>query len=183
MIRWTVTVMMTVLVAALAGFGQNAADTGAAKPSPCTDARQRQLDFWLGEWDLTWPGDKGETGHGTNRITQVLAGCVIQENFSGETSMSLRGMSVSTFDLQAGKWKQTWVDNEGSYLDFVGEFAHGEMILQREATRPDGARIIQRMVYKNITPNEFDWSWERSSDGGKTWQLVWPIHYKRKTSS
>ena len=36
------------------------------------------------------------------------------------------------------------------------------------------------MVFKNITHDEFDWSWEGSKDGGKTWTVVWPIHYKRK---
>ena len=40
----------------------------------------------------------------------------------------------------AGKWKQTWVDNEGGYLDFVGESKDGQMILSREATRPDGTK-------------------------------------------
>jgi hypothetical protein len=28
--------------------------------------------------------------------------------------------------------------------------------------------------------DEFDWSWEASKDGGKTWNVVWPIHYKRR---
>ena len=55
------------------------------------------------------------------------------------------------------------------------------MILQREATRPNGARFLQRMVWKNITASEFDWSWEASRDGGKTWQVKWPLHYKRKS--
>jgi hypothetical protein len=54
------------------------------------------------------------------------------------------------------------------------------MILSREATRPDHTHILQRMVWKNISQNEFDWSWEASEDGGKTWQVRWPIHYKRK---
>jgi hypothetical protein len=36
------------------------------------------------------------------------------------------------------------------------------------------------MVWKNITANELDWSWEASHDGGKTWQVQWPIHYKSK---
>ena len=150
--------------------------------NPCAAPQQKQLDFWLGDWDLTWPGENGGApGHGTNSIKRVLDGCVIQENFSGQSSMPLRGTSVSTFDARAGKWKQTWVDNEGGYLDFAGEFSNGQMILQREATRPDGTRIVQRMVWKNITTNELDWSWEASSDAGKTWQVNWPIHYKRRT--
>jgi hypothetical protein len=155
----------------------------AAKPAkPCAVAQQKQFDFWVGEWDLTWPGaNGGASGHGTNSIKRILDGCVVEENFSGQSSMPLRGTSVSIFDMRAGKWKQTWVDNEGGYLDFTGEFSNGQMILQREATRPDGTRILQRMVWKNITANELDWSWEASTDGGKTWQVNWPIHYKRRS--
>jgi hypothetical protein len=152
-----------------------------APPNPCTAPEQRQLDFWVGEWDLTWPGASGgETGHGTNSIKRIMDGCVVQENFSGLAD-HLRGTSVSTFDATAHKWKQTWVDNEGGYLDFTGEFKDGQMILWREATGPEGAKFLQRMVWKNISANEFDWSWEASQDNGKTWQVKWPIHYKRKS--
>jgi hypothetical protein len=156
--------------------------TRPAHPDPCAAAEQKQFNFWIGEWDLTWPGEKPrETGRGSNSIKRILEACVVQETFSGEESMHLRGTSVSTFDGNAGKWKQTWVDNEGGYLDFAGEFKDQQMILQREAVRKGGTRILQRMVWKNITANELDWSWEASRDGGKTWQVQWPIHYKRKS--
>jgi hypothetical protein len=154
--------------------------TPPAPPNPCAAPEQKQLDFWVGEWDLTWPSaNAGETGNGTNSIHRIMDGCVVQENFSG-LAAHLRGTSVSTFDTNAGKWKQTWVDNEGGYLDFTGEFRNGQMILQREAAGPNGAKFLQRMVWKNITANEFDWSWEASRDDGKTWQVQWPIHYKRR---
>jgi hypothetical protein len=155
------------------------AETQATPPNPCADTQQKQFDFWVGEWNLTWPGaTPGEVGHGTNSIKRILEGCVVQENFSGGDSMHLRGTSVSTFDLGSGRWKQTWVDNEGGYLDFVGEFNNGQMVLRREAVR-NGKKILQRMVWKNISANELDWSWESSTDGGETWQVNWPIHYKR----
>ena len=148
--------------------------------TPCEASQQKQFDFWIGEWDLTWPGEKArEVGHGTNSIKRIMDGCVVQENFSGADTMHLRGMSLSTFDSRSGRWKQTWVDNEGGYLDFVGEFKDGQMILQREAIR-NGEKILQRMVWKNITVGEMDWSWEASRDEGKTWQVNWPIHYKRR---
>ena len=163
-------------------FAQQSGST-AAPPNPCAAPEQKQLDFWVGEWDLTWPGEKqGEVARGTNSIRRVLESCVVEENFSGDSAMHLRGKSVSLFDARAGKWKQTWVDNEGGYLDFVGEFKDGQMILARDTVRPDGTNVAQRMVFKNITHNEFDWSWESSKDGGKTWQVQWPIHYKRKNS-
>lgn len=150
-------------------------------PNPCTLPEQQQLSFWVGEWDLTWPGNQaGEVQHGSNNIQRVLDSCVVEENFSGLKDSPLRGKSVSLFDISSHKWKQTWVDNQGSYLDFVGEFKDGQMILAREVPRPDGTKGLQRMVFKNIQPDEFDWSWEGSKDGGKTWQVQWPIHYKRR---
>ena len=115
-----------------------------------------------------------------NSIKRIMDGCVVQENFASLDSTKFRGTSISAFDLNSHHWKQTWVDNQGSYLDFSGEFKDGQMILQREAVAANGNRTLQRMVYKNITANEFDWSWESSADGGKSWQVNWPIHYKRK---
>jgi len=176
---------LRILISALTvpfSFAQPAVSP-AAKANPCLVAEQTQLSFWLGEWELTWPGEKqGEVDHGTNSIQRVLDGCAIEENFSGGTAMHLRGRSLSIFDTISGKWKQTWVDNEGGYLDFTGEFRDGQMILAREAVRRNGQKVLQRMVFKNITSNELDWSWEASTDGGKTWQVNWPIHYKRKGS-
>ncbi len=153
---------------------------GPAHPN-CALPQQKQFDFWLGDWELTSPGEKpGEVLHSTNRIKRIVGGCIIQESFQSGGESPLIGTSLSVFDATAGKWKQTWVDNDGSYLDFVGEFKDRQMILVREAARPDGTRFLQRMVWKNISANELDWSWERSKDDGRTWEVVWPIHYKRK---
>lgn len=156
------------------------AQQGSRPTKPCSEGQRRQFDFWLGSWDLSWPANsQGAAGSGRNNIQKILGGCVVQENFSGEPSMPLRGMSVSSYHPQTGKWKQTWVDNEGSYLDFVGEAKNGEMVLSREA-EVNGKKILQRMVWKNIKPMELDWSWEKSEDGGQTWQVLWPIHYTRR---
>jgi hypothetical protein len=170
--------VVVLFLTCLAGARQN---NSAAQPKPCAEPEQKQFEFWVGEWDLTWPGNNpGQTDHGTNSVQRILEGCIVQENFSGAEAMHLRGQSVSIFDASARKWKQTWVDNEGAYLDFVGEFKDGQMVLAREAIRPDGTKALQRMVFKNITHEEFDWSWEASKDGGKSWTVIWPIHYKRK---
>jgi hypothetical protein len=165
------------LTAPLAATAQAAANT----PPPCQEAQQKQLDFWVGEWDLTWPGTKaGEVAHGANSVKRILDGCVVEENFSGESAIHLRGRSFSLFDASAGAWKQTWVDNEDGYLDFIGGVKDGTMSFWREAKRRDGTPAIQRMIWRNVTADSFDWSWESSSDGGKTWQVMWPIHYQRR---
>ncbi len=142
---------------------------------PCSQAEARQFDFWLGDWKLTWD----EEGRGRNRITSILGGCVIQEEFDGTPSIPLKGLSLSTYNVTTGKWQQTWVDNSGSYLDFIGEFANGKMILSRD-TFIQEKPIKQRMIFYNIAKDELDWNWERTDDKGKTWQTLWHIHYQRK---
>lgn len=131
-----------------------------------------EFDFWLGEWDVIW----GEGMRGTNRVESILDGAVIQENFNGD---GLIGISVSVFSREDSRWHQTWVDNSGSYLDFVGGFADGKMILSRNGIA-EGKPIKQRMVWFEIKADQFRWNWERSDDDGATWRALWEIQYQRK---
>lgn len=166
-----------------ASLGIGAWFASGQPPDPCAGPEFRQFEFWVGEWELSWPRSEtseGKPGRGTNHIERDLDGCVIVERFDGRPGMELKGMSVSTFNTHTGKWQQTWVDNFGSYLDFAGEFKDGQMILVREASTAEGKTFLQRMVWKNIRPQSFDWSWERSDDGGQTWKVLWPIHYEGK---
>lgn len=135
---------------------------------------ENQLDFWLGEWDLTW----GEDGKGENHILRIMDDKIIQENFSAP---DLIGMSVSSYDAERKLWCQTWVDNNGSYLDFTGGFENEKMILSRDAI-VRGQACKQRMVWFNIDAGQFDWNWERSDDGGQSWRVMWEIKYTRRLS-
>jgi hypothetical protein len=172
MSRWLAAIVMSAVV--LAAVVPVAAQGDTTEP-PCHSPEAAQFDFWLGEWNLTWR----DSGKGTNKITKVLDGCVILENFDGAPSMQFRGWSVSSFDVATGEWKQTWVDNQGGYLDFTGGFADGKMTLSRETTI-EGKPALQRMVFSNIGENDLDWNWEHSLDGGGTWEPRWLIHYRRR---
>jgi hypothetical protein len=148
-----------------------AAEDSAPLPIP---QEASQFDFWLGEWDAVW----GENLRGVNRITKRWDRVIVEE-FDGKPGMPLEGHSVSTYDVNARQWKQTWVDNEGSYLDFDGGFADGKMTLSRTAVK-DGKTIHQRMVWYDIAASTFKWNWERSRDNGKTWEVLWKIDYSRR---
>ena len=140
-----------------------------------SDQPENQFDFWLGLWECTW----GKNEIGSNRVERILDGKIIQENFNGGASMNLQGISHSVWDPERQLWCQTWVDNNGSYLDFTGGFRDGQMVLSRDAI-VRGEACKQRMVWYNITESEFDWNWERSDDGGKIWKVNWQIKYRRK---
>jgi hypothetical protein len=148
------------------------------QPPPCSSVESRQFDFWVGEWNLNWKAADGKEKSGTNKITKPYDGCVIREEFVSSVD-GFAGTSLSAYDANAKKWKQTWVDNSGSYLDFVGEFKDGRMVLSRKMQK-GGKEFLQRMQWYDITAKSFTWNWERSDDNGKSWTVIWKIQYTRR---
>lgn len=149
----------------------------------CASAEARQLDFWLGEWELSWPasqtgGEEGETGTGTNKLTRLFGDCVIEENFATSDG-KFQGRSVSVYDEAAGIWRQTWVDSAGTYLSFTGGKTEDGFELRTEPSERDGETVVQRMVFTDITDDSLHWTWQGSRDGGTTWNDLWNISYSR----
>lgn len=155
-----------------------------AEAAPCASDEARQFDFWLGDWELSWPaeqtgGEQGTRGSGSNRIDKLFGECVIEENFSTDDA-SFRGHSVSVYDEDSGIWRQTWVDSAGGYLVFSGQFDDGVMELRTEPRERDGNITIQRMRFTDITHDSLEWVWQGSRDGGATWDDLWNISYTRR---
>ena len=132
-----------------------------------------ELDFWLGSWHARWEG-----GEGTNTITREFDGKVVVERFEGRPSLELTGYSVSVFDAEADLWRQTWVDDNGSYFALTGGNVGDTFVLQMSTVR-GGVPIELRMVFCEIEADSFRWLWERSKDGGVTWDPAWEIAYTR----
>ena len=169
-----------IAIAAWPVQGARAADTAA----PCSAPEARQFDFWLGDWDAAWVSNDGKPARGTNRVEKILDGCVVAEAFDeADPDQPLHGRSYSVWDAKAKLWRQTWVDNSGGYLDFAGGLEGDRMILRRNATLADGRRTQQRMIFYSIAGDRFDWDWERSTDGGRSWELTWRIRYTRRASA
>lgn len=49
----------------------------------------------------------------------------------------------------------------------------------RRTAELEGRPAVFRMRWENIARNSLDWAWQRSEDGGETWQHLWEIEYKR----
>ena len=138
------------------------------------------FNFWAGDWDVYFFGKDSVKEFGENHIHRILGDKVLQEEFrvtSGPTK-GYEGKSWSVYTR--GKWYQTWVDNAAAYLPFTGRLDGEKRIFEQEFTGKDGKKVIQRMVFSNITPNSFKWDWESSKDEGKTWTNMWELFYTRK---
>ncbi|TNE61083.1 MAG: hypothetical protein EP344_06485 [Bacteroidetes bacterium] len=143
---------------------------------------EHQLDFWIGTWELRWQDADGREATGTNRIVRELSDQVVCEYFQAHDGQlaGFVGRSWSVYDRNSKTWKQTWVDNQGGYLDFTGGPEGDTFIFQRQVTKPDGTAIHQKMVFYDIRADRFTWDWMRSTDGGTNWQLAWRINYTRQ---
>ena len=177
-----------VVTLALAVAAAAPAQTPPAPPlPPCSTAQARQLDFWVGTWDLTGrsraqPGsDQWRTTRSTNVVTRELGGCAIVEHFQNIEPAPWGGMSISSFNASTGRWHQTWTDSQGGWIPLSGSFADGRMVLQTEPRAlPSGGTVVNRMVYHGITRDTFTWDWETSRDEGRTWETMWSITYRRR---
>ena len=145
---------------------------------------EKYFDFWVGDWEATWDEGDGKIGKGTNRIEKILDGMVIQENFEviEGKAKGFKGTSISTYQAPLETWKQSWADNQSTFYYFKGSVDGENRIFQTEVfDMPDGSRLTQRMVFKEIEEDSMTWDWEASKDGGDSWTLNWRIQYKRKT--
>jgi len=139
------------------------------------------FDFWLGDWNVTWTKPDGSLGKARNHVARILDGNVIEERFETDASEPpplLKGRSLSVRD-PAGLWHQAWADNQGGFFALTGS-ADGDRRLFSTALVPAGEQVKgQRMVFHHITRDAFTWDWEGTTDGGKTWKLLWQLDYKR----
>ena len=156
----------------------------AALLHPAQAATPAELfDFWIGDWVVSWKNANSSPGQARNRVSKILDGKVIEEDFAGDPAVTPRllGRSLSVMD-KAGVWRQAWADNQGGFFALSGG-AEGETRFFTTAFQPVGEQLKgQRMRFYDIRPDSFDWDWEGSSDGGKTWTLIWRLHYRRAQS-
>lgn len=155
----------------------------APAPEPCTGPESTQMNFWLGEWDLTWPaeqggGKEGDIAHGTNQIGKILNDCVVEERFAAADAKFL-GRSHSVLDTRTGMWRQTWVDSAGGYLVLKGGVSGVDFELRTDPAERNGKMVMNRMVFSEIRPGSLEWAWQASTDQGETWLDLWNISYRR----
>ena len=148
-----------------------AADTRKA----CAAPQHRQFDFWIGEWDVRTPDGRLA---GTNRITGILGGCGLQEDWIGAGGTV--GTSLNTYDAVRGVWHQIWIDSGGTVLLLDGAFHDGKMILSSGARPAKGGAPLDRITWEPLAGGDVRQIWEQSSDGGVRWTVAFDGRYTRR---
>lgn len=146
----------------------------AQSKSPCDTPAHHALDFWLGDWDVR--NAKGDPA-GTSHIERILDGCVVFESW---TSPGYAGKSFNTYDPKTQKWTQYWADTAASTSQMTGAFEGKNLVYHRDMVRRDGTPAKARMTFFPLADNDVRQLVEQSTDGGKTWNTQFDLHYTRK---
>lgn len=145
---------------------------------PCSAPEYRQMDFWLGEWDVY--GADGKFA-GRNRISAVAEGCALLERWEGAGGVS--GVSLTFYDPAAGVWRQKWVGGLGLILELEGGW-DGERMLLRGGTRPGReGPVADRIGWNPVDGGEVLQVWEITRDGGETWEQIFTGTYRRRSQA
>lgn len=158
---------MLVVAIAFAGTADaqqvNREVTGSGLPSAARD-----LDFWLGRWDLVVSGN----APATNFISPFgLGGIAVLEDYRQGAYL---GTSVSYYSPREGQWRQLWLDNNPGLLEFAGGKQGNKFLISGHV-----GTTRTRLVYSNITTRSIDQSYDVSADG-IDWQVNFAAKYTRQ---
>ena len=141
-------------------------------PAPCASSEYRQFDFWIGDWMVTTP-DGEVAGH--NTIESIMDGCALRENWTG--AKGNRGTSLNIYSARDGLWRQTWIDEQGTFLQIQGGLKDGSIEMEGEMIGRDGKPVTHRIAWTPRKDGTVQQLWSVSTDGGETWKVVFDGTY------
>ena len=163
----------------IAGAQAPSSPAAAQAPSGCADdSTYAVLDFWVGTWDVY----VGDTLVGKNRISKVLRGCAVVEEW--QDARVSRGQSLFYVEPALRRWKQVWVTEAAQRVAgvkekrLIGHMAGGGVRFQGEVHYPDGRVALDRTTLSPLPGREVRQLIEVSHDGGTTWHPTFDARYR-----
>jgi len=143
----------------------------------CAEPAFAALDFWVGEWTVT----VGDAEAGVNKISRVLDGCAIREEWTGAGGGS--GQSLFYYLPARGVWRQVWVTGRAlapggvKEKELVQSPTTGGLRFQGTITLPDGRSYLDRTTLTEQPEGRVRQLIEISNDGGASWRSTFDAIY------
>ena len=153
-----------------------ALETIQAARFPCAaDEKHHAFDFWIGEWDVSQSGQAA----GSNNIQSILGHCVIFEQW--ESLSGSLGKSFNYYDPGYDHWRQIWVSDSGTVIEFTGQARDGGIFYTAQTVNPaDGAVTHHKFEFTQNEDGSVRQFWATSTDAKETWTTSWDGHYQRQ---
>jgi hypothetical protein len=145
---------------------------------PCKDSQAnpeyRQLDFWVGEWDVF----SGKQKVGESSVRLILKDCVVFENWHGLQGGD--GKSLNKYNSVTHQWEQFWVSDAGTTNYFKGGLVDGEMRYVFETPTPSGGTLLRHLTFSKLADGSVRQFSQRSIDAGKNWSTEYDFVYVKR---
>jgi hypothetical protein len=122
-----------VLVVIGGSFSLAMPSRAAADTESCSaNSESRQLDFWLGDWTVTYPGMPGSAN---SIVSLTLDKCLLNEMWDGGKGHS--GENLFAYSSDDKSWHGMFADNQGRVHVFEGKVANGSAEFTGLSRGPD----------------------------------------------
>jgi tetratricopeptide (TPR) repeat protein len=157
---------------------QELAKAAQRAAEPCLDnaknADYRQLDFWVGEWDVF----SGKQKVGESSVRLILKDCVVFENWHGLQGGD--GKSFNKYNAVTRQWEQFWVSDSGTTNFFKGGLVDGDMRYVFETPTPAGKTLVRHLTFSKLPDGSVRQLSQASIDAGKTWTTEYDFVYRKR---
>jgi hypothetical protein len=155
-----------------------ATPTFAAESQACSDnPMNRELDYWLGNWKVSYPGGPTDS---ISKVERQLDNCLFVEHWGD--SNGHRGENVFAYGKDDQNWHGLFADNRGRLHVFVeGNVAAGRAEFLGPSRGADGAPVLNRVRVIRVDADTLKQTWEKSVDDGKSWTSEFALDYTRAT--
>ena len=146
----------------------------AAEEQPCArNSETRQLDFWLGNWNLGSGADKS-----TSQVSLSLDQCVFVERWANATGhVAEKFVAYSPEDQN---WYGMFADNEGRVHVFLdGKVSSDAAEFHGPSRGPNGEAVLNRLKIVRLSADKIQEVWEKSTDNGTHWATAYRSDYTR----
>ena len=158
---------------------------GSPKPNPSLGDEAQTFDRLIGSWDadFSFPQPDGTVRHkkGELYFGWVMDGHAVQDLWIGAPTGEQKERTIGTtfrfFDTKLKQWRIVFINPQYNYVVQTQGGREGDRIVLR-GSDSDGLPI--RWTFRELTPESFHWTGEKSHDSGKTWVLEEDHHMKRR---
>jgi hypothetical protein len=151
------------------------ATSRAEEPSSPSDSGLRQLDFFIGQWDVVALDAEGHqiVGRARTEVRYILDGTTMQADYYGLDPAGrtvFRGTTIRTYVPQTDRFVVHWaMANLPGYTYIDVEYRDGELHGKGRGFDTRG-EFVERYRYFDLSAEHYSFEMSRSYDGGATWE-------------
>jgi hypothetical protein len=148
-----------------------AADSGACS----ANSESRQLDYWLGNWTV----NPGSSGSASSKVSLSLDQCLLVESW--DNGKGHLGQNMFAYSPDDKGWYGMFADNQGHVHVFVnGKVASEVAEFNGPSRGSNGTVVLNRVRVVRVAPDKVEQTWEKSTDQGASWTMVFRGEYVRR---